>query len=196
MSHNLWLTLKAGRAFHTESVPCAEYCPNANSAIKIGIPQTNNITKYGMKKTPPPFWYAKYGKRQTLPSPTQYPMQESRNSNFPPQVSRFSISSPWIHLYFTAISPSFHTYFIPFHSYFTLISPLFHRELYFEVYVLELFFKNLENLLTIQAVQNLWIQEWMKKPFSKIGTIHYRIRSSIQTIRISTGHHLLFLLWL
>ena len=32
--------------------------------------------------------------------------------------------------------------------------------------------------------------EW--KPFSKIGTIHYCkdwIRSSIQTIRISTGHH-------
>ena len=127
------LTLNAGRAFHTESVPCAEkgfqinagrialpanqakaskkqpikssstkhwfetppeYCPKANSAIKIGIPHTNNITKYGMKKTPPPFWYAKYGKRQTLPSPTQYPMHESRNSNFPPQVSRFSISSP------------------------------------------------------------------------------------------------------
>ena len=127
------LTLNAGRAFHTESVPCAEkgfqnyagwiallanqikaskkqpiknsstphqfeippeYCPKANSAIKMGIPHTNNITKYGMKKTPPPFWYAKYGKRQTLPSPTQYPMHESRNSNFPPQVSRFSISSP------------------------------------------------------------------------------------------------------
>ena len=55
MIHKFRPTLKAGRAFHTESVPCAEYCPKANSAIKIGIPQTNNITKYGMKKTPPPF---------------------------------------------------------------------------------------------------------------------------------------------
>ena len=122
MIHKLWPTLKAGRAFHTESVPCAEYCPNANSAIKIGIPQTNNITKYGMKKTPPPFWYAKYGKRQTLPSPTQYPMQESRNSNFPPQVSRFSISSPWIRLYFTSFHPHFTLGSSTFHPYFTLIS--------------------------------------------------------------------------
>ena len=94
MLKTLLLTLKAGRAFHTDSVPCAEkgfqinagriallanqikaskkqpikdsstphqfeippeYCPKANSAIKMGIPHTNNITKYGMKKTPPPF---------------------------------------------------------------------------------------------------------------------------------------------
>lgn len=93
-SSRLIFTLNAGRHFHTVIAPEFEYWPRANSAMNNGIPQINSIKKYGMKNTPPPFSYARYGNLQTLPSPTQYPMHESKNSALPPHVSLFSSFCP------------------------------------------------------------------------------------------------------
>jgi len=51
----LKFTFIHGIAFQTPSVPCDEYCPIDNSVKNSGIPAINNIKKYGIKNTPPPF---------------------------------------------------------------------------------------------------------------------------------------------
>ena len=96
-----------------------------------------------------------------------------------------------LHPKFTFISPSFHPYFTLISS---LIQPHFtpiSSEVIFQVYVLEIFLRILKICLPFKPYRIYEFKsEW--KPFSKIGTIHYCkdwIRSSIQTIRISTGHH-------
>ena len=78
-----------------------------------------------------------------------------------------------------------------FYPHFTLTSPLFHSELYFRFMFSKYFLRILKICLPFKPYRIYEFKsEW--KPFSKIGTIHYCkdwIRSSIQTIRISTGHH-------
>ena len=56
--------------FQIPTEPDLNFCPRPNSTSKSGIASTNIMTRNGMIKEPPPYFWTRYGNLHTLPKPT------------------------------------------------------------------------------------------------------------------------------